>query len=128
MTKLYLHSIFPQNQQDKPVYFGPQKNTFIRTARGDQRATQEEIDTFFRTASFEEKDKELTKYSLKDLDQETIKKFGAYFVNADPGHGYNALEDREFLQKLGVLIDNKVTYGGLLVFGTEDILTSAMTH
>jgi len=49
-------------------------------------------------------------------------------MNVNPGHRYNALEDREFLQKLGVLIDNKVTYGGLLVFGTEDILTSAMTH
>lgn len=110
--KTVLAFYIPQKSpRDKPVYFNSPKNTFIRTASGDQRATPEEIDTFFRTSSFEEKDKELTKYSIKDLDQETIKKFRSYFASANPGHRYNSFDDEEFLQKLSVIIDNRVTYG-----------------
>jgi len=37
-----------QSPREKPVYFNSQKNTFIRTASGDQRATQEEIEFFYR--------------------------------------------------------------------------------
>lgn len=128
-NKTILAFYIPQKSpRDKPVYFNSQKNTFIRTASGDQRATPEEIDTFFRTSSFEEKDKELTRYSIKDLDQDTVKKFRSYFATANPGHRYNSFDDNEFLQKLGVIIENKVTYGGLLVFGTEDLLGSVMAH
>ena len=42
----------PNSTGDKPVYFNSIKNTFIRTGSGDQRATQEEIDHFFRASSF----------------------------------------------------------------------------
>jgi len=62
-----------KHPREKPIYSNSQKNTFIRTASGDQRATQEEIDSFFRNASFEEKDRELTLFSIKDLDEETIR-------------------------------------------------------
>ena len=111
-----------KSSRDKPVYFNSIKNTFIRTASGDQRATQEETDTFFRTASFEEKDKELTKYTINDLDEETIIKYRSYFAQMNPGHRYNALGNKDFLQKLSVINDDRVTYGGLLVFGNEDSL------
>jgi ATP-dependent DNA helicase RecG len=111
-----------KSPRDKPVYFNSIKNTFIRTASGDQRATQEEIDAFFRTASFEEKDKELTKYTINDLDEETIIKYRSYFAQMNQGHRYNALGNNEFLQKLSVINDDSVTYGGLLVFGNEDSL------
>ncbi len=36
----------------KPVYFNNPKNTFIRAASGDQRATQEEIDTMYRDQAY----------------------------------------------------------------------------
>lgn len=125
--KTVLAFYIPQKSaKDKPVYFNSQKNTFIRTASGDQRATSEEIDSLFRAASFEEKDKELTKYSLKELDEETIRKYRSYFALVNPGHRYNTLSDEEFFEKLGVVLDSKVTYAGLLVFGKEDSILKAI--
>lgn len=115
-----------KSKRDKPIYINAPKNTFIRSASGDQRATQEEIDTFFRTSSFEEKDGEKTQFTIKDLDQDTIKQYRTYFSVVNPGHRYNRLPDEEFLEKLGVLSGKKVTYGGLLVFGTEDTLAHAI--
>ncbi|MFW5852841.1 MAG: RNA-binding domain-containing protein [Nanoarchaeota archaeon] len=117
-----------KSAREKPIYFNTQKNTFIRTASGDQRATQEEIDTFFRTASFEEKDKELCDCTLKDLDESTIEIYRQYFLSVNQGHRYNGLSTKDFLKKLGVLKDGKVTYGGLLVFGTQDALAEHLVN
>ena len=120
--------ISQKSPRDKPVYFNNPKNTFIRTASGDQKATQEEIDGFFRNSSFEEKDKELSKYGLNALDKETLSRYRALFLQLNPTHQYGTLGDVEFLQKLGVLRDGKVTYGGLLLFGNVDSLQEAFTN
>ena len=117
-----------KHPREKPIYFNNPKNTFIRAGGSDQRATQEEIDSFFRTASFEEKDKELTNFKFEDLAKETIKQYRAFFINVNPVHRHNALKDKEFLEKLGVIKDNLVTFGGLLVFGTEDNLTDSIPN
>lgn len=114
---------------DKPIYFGnTNKNTYIRTGSGDQKATPEEIDHFYRQASFEEKDKEITEYEFSDLDEETIKFYRTYFIQVNPQHRYNGLTNENFLGKLGVIRKGKVTYGGLLVFGTEDALADAISN
>ena len=120
--------ISQQSPREKPVYFNSQKNTFIRTASGDQRATQEEIESFYRNSSYGEKDKEISKYHLEDLDKTSIEKYRNYFMNVNPGHRYNELTHSEFLHKLGVLVNSKVTFGGLLVFGTEDLLMETITN
>jgi len=117
-----------QSPREKPVYFNSQKNTFIRTGSGDQRATQEEIDSFYRNSSYGEKDKEISKYYLEDLNKTSIEKYRNYFMNVNPGHRYNELTNSEFLHKLGVLVKGKVTFGGLLVFGTEDLLMETITN
>ena len=117
-----------KSPRDKPIYYNSLKNTFIRTASGDQRVTQEEIDSFFRNASFEEKDKELTNFDFEDLDKETIKQYRNFFIQMNPAHRYNGLSDKEFFQKLGVLKNGKITYGGLLVFGKEDDLAEAISN
>ena len=44
--------------KERPVYFDSQKNTFIRAGSGDQRATSEEVDAYYRAAAFEDKSKE----------------------------------------------------------------------
>ncbi|MGV8168716.1 MAG: RNA-binding domain-containing protein [Candidatus Nanoarchaeia archaeon] len=116
----------PKSAREKPVYFNSKNNTFIRTGSGDQRATNEEIDTMFRAASFEEKDKEITKYTIKELDEDSIRRYRTYFATMNPGHRYIGLSDDEFLEKLGLILNNKVTYGGLLLFGTEDCLSKAI--
>jgi len=125
-NKTVLAFYIPQKAlKERPVYYGStNKNTFIRTASGDQRATAEEIDSFYRQASFEEKSRELTSFKLKDLDVKTIEQFRNFFASKNPTHRYLKLGDGDFLVKLGALKNNKVTYAGLLVFGTEDILSS----
>ena len=120
--------ILKKHPREKPIYFNNPKNTFIRAGGADQRATQEEIDSFFRTASFEEKDKELTKFRFEDLDKETIKQYRAFFLTVNPAHRYNGLKDKEFFEKLGVIKDDVVTFEGLLVFGTEDHLTDSIPN
>lgn len=127
--KTILAFYIPQKSpRDKPVYFNSIKNTFIRSGSGDQRATPEEIDSFYRLASFEEKDKEATNRASSDLDKNTIQKFRNYFNTVNPGHRYNGLSNEEFLDRLGVLKDGKVTYGGLLVFGSEEALSEELVN
>ena len=53
-----------RSARDKPIYYNSPKNTFIRTASGDQRATEEEIDSLYRASSFEAKDREPTDHGL----------------------------------------------------------------
>ena len=127
--KTILAFYIPQkHKREKPIYFDNPKNTFIRTGSGDQKATQEEIDCFFRNASYEEKDQELTTFNLGDLDNDTIKQYRNFFVQVNPTHRYNTLTDKEFLEKLGIIQDNKITFAGLLLFGKEDNLIEAMPN
>src|SRR3989338_5274535 len=83
--------IAKKHSREKPIYFNDPKNTFIRTGSGNQRATQEEIDAFYRNSSFEEKDQELTSFELKDLDKSTIEQYRNFFTQINPTHRYNAL-------------------------------------
>lgn len=117
-----------RHPKDKPIYFNSHKNTFIRTASGDQRATAEEIDSFHRNASFEEKDKEMTNRTLHDLDKNTLEQYRNYFTLVNPGHRYNSLSQEKYLEKLSVLKNGKVTYGGLLVFGSEEALAQELVN
>ncbi len=128
-NKPILAFYIPQkNLKDKPVYFNTPKNTFIRTGSGDQRATNNEVDYFYRGASFEEKDKESTKYNLSHLDSETIKQYRNFFYVVNPTHRYNGFDDKEFLQKLGIVEKNKLSYGGLFVFGKDDSIAEATAN
>ncbi len=117
-----------KSPRDKPIYFNSPQNTFIRAGSGDQRATSEEIDSFYRLASFEEKDKETINGNLNTLDQNTIQKYQNYFNTVNPGHRYNGLSKENFLDKLGVLKNGQVTYGGLLVFGSEGSLSKELVN
>jgi ATP-dependent DNA helicase RecG len=118
--KTVLAFYIPQKSiKDKPIYFNSRKNTFIRTASGDQRATDLEIDALFRNSSYGEKDSECTNYVFSDLDSDTIQRYRNYFSQVNPGHRYNGLENETFLEKLRVIVNGKITYGGLLVFGTD---------
>ena len=106
--------------EGKPIFYDNPKNTFIRTGSGDQRATQEELNSLFRDSAFGTKDREITKLKLIDLNKESIKRYRTYLQNIKPEHQYNTLTDEEFLTKIRVLEKGFVTMAGLLVFGTED--------
>jgi len=115
----------PSNK--KPVYFNNPKNTFIRTASGDQRATQEEIDAMYRDAAFGTKDSELTEFTISDLNDESVDGFRNYLATINQSHTYNRYSTEKMLEKLRVLKSGKVTIGGLLFFGTQDIIEDYLT-
>jgi ATP-dependent DNA helicase RecG len=50
------------------------------------------------------------------------------FKNTNPAHRYNELNIADFLEKLNVLKNGYVTYGGLLVFGSEDALAEEFVN
>lgn len=108
----------------KPIYFNTPKNSFLRTASGDQRLTSEEVDALYRQSAYGTKDKQLTDLTIKDLDPLTIKQFRQYLEIAKPEHQYNKLTDDDFLTKIRVLDNGKVTIAGLLVFGDEDSIAT----
>lgn len=110
--------------EKKPVYFNSPKNTFIRTASGDQRLTAEEVDSLYRQSAYGTKDKEKTKLTINDLDKNTIKQYRQYLKNTKPEHQYNTLADEDFLTKIRAIDDKKVTIAGLLVFGNEDSIAN----
>ena len=106
--------------ESKPIFYGNPKNTFIRTGSGDQRATEEELNALFRDSAFGTKDKEITKFRLKDLDKETMARFMNYIKNLDSANPYIDLSEADLFEKLRVTIGGKVTVAGLLMFGDED--------
>ena len=109
--------------KERPVYFGNnQFNTFIRSGSGDQRATKEEIDAMYRNSSFDQKDSEILNWGVEAIDSETLERYRNYFQSANPGHHLLQYSKKEFLQKLRVLEGNKITVGGLLVFGKDEYI------
>ena len=113
--------------EKKPVYFNSRKNAFIRTGSGDQRATDVEIDAMYRDSAFGTKDRELTNFLYEDLDQKTVEDYKIYLGNVNPEHRYNKLSSKALLEKLQVIVNGKVTVGGLLIFGTEDNINRMLT-
>jgi ATP-dependent DNA helicase RecG len=74
----------------------------IRTGSGDQRATDVEIDAIYRDSAFGLKDKELTDFTVDDLDEKTITDYRTYLENVNPEHRYNKLSND--LQISGLII------------------------
>ncbi|CAG1006102.1 hypothetical protein METP2_03723 [Methanosarcinales archaeon] len=124
--KIVLAFYIPASEQ-KPVYFNSRKNTFIRTGSGDQQATDVEIDAMYRDSAFGLKDKELTDFTIDDLDGKTISDYRTYMENVNREHRYNKLSTIELLEKLQVVVDSKITIGGMLVFGREDNINRMLT-
>lgn len=93
----------------KPVYFNSRKNTFFRTGSGDQRATDAEIDAMYRDSAFGFKDQELTDLTIDDLDERTIFDYRTYLKNVNPAHRYNKLSTEELLEKLRVVVNDRIT-------------------
>jgi ATP-dependent DNA helicase RecG len=117
--KTILAFYIPSAEQ-KPVYFNALQNTFIRTASGDQRATDYEINVLLREQSFgimSEKPVEGT--SVKSFNKDSYKSFRDYLKRMVPELSYNTLGDEAFNQKLQLVKDGKLTYGGLLLLGNN---------
>lgn len=85
------------------------------------KATNEEIAAMYRDQSFGTKTSELIPDSSVDsLSMVSVKRYMEYMGRFNPTVAYNRLSAVEFLQKVQVLVDEKVSYAGLLFFGKQD--------
>jgi len=104
----------------KPVFYNALTNTFIRTASGDQRATEAEINAMLRDQFFGVMSaKPVEKTSVNDLSKTTLCRYRDYMARFNPGLPYNILSDSEFLEKMQIADGNHLTYGGLLFMGNN---------
>jgi len=96
-------------------------NTFIRTASGDQRATDSEINALFREQSFGiRSDLTVEGLGFNDLNVGSLMAYRNRVKSQNPQLPYNDFRDVEFCEKLGITKNGILTNGGLLVLGKED--------
>ncbi|MBK7175060.1 MAG: hypothetical protein IPH84_17990 [Bacteroidales bacterium] len=88
----------------KAGLFQLDKNTFVRTASGDHRATQAEIDAMFRDQAFgTQTSKTIPGKTESSLDSNSLDRFRDYMSRYNSGSSYNKLTRAEFLEKLRIV-------------------------
>jgi ATP-dependent DNA helicase RecG len=111
-------AFFIPSSEQKPVYFNSLANTFIRTGSGDQRADDAEINAMFRDQLFGVMSaRPATKTTLEDINRTTLTRYRDYMSRFNPSLPYNAMPEKEFLQRLQIVEREHLTYGGLLFMG-----------
>ena len=110
----------------KPVYVdGNPLCTYRRNGEGDYRCTKEEYQAMVRDASVKTQDMlVLNEMDMTVFNKESIRSYRQRMRLSRPGHVWEALEDEDFLLKLGAVgigSDGKKhpTSAGLLMFGNE---------
>ena len=110
----------------KPVYVdGNPLCTYRRNGEGDYRCTKEEYQAMVRDASVKTQDMlVLNEMDLTVFNQESVRSYRQRMRLSRPGHVWEALEDEDFLLKMGAVgigSDGKKhpTSAGLLMFGNE---------
>jgi predicted HTH transcriptional regulator len=109
----YIHA-----SEYKPVYYNSLNNTFIRTASGDQQASEAEINAMLRDQLFGVMSaRPVERTALNDLNRTTLYRYRDYMSRFNPGLPYNTMPDGEFLERMQVTDGDHLTYGGLLFMG-----------
>ena len=110
----------------KPVYVdGNPQDTCRRNGESDCRCAREEYQAMVRDASVKTQDMlVLNEMDLTVFNQESVRSYRQRMRLSRPGHVWEALEDEDFLLKLGAVgigSDGKKhpTSAGLLMFGNE---------
>ena len=119
------------DRHDKPVYINNDLlgGAYRRNAEGDYRCSPQSVKAMLRDQSDLPVDSTIIhELSWKNLDVETIARYRNHFSSLKPSHVWNGLDTLEFLNKTGTVkkIEAGVycpTIAGLVLFGTEDIIT-----
>ena len=120
----------------RPVYVdGNPLCTYRRSGEGDYRCTKEEYQAMVRDASVKTQDMlVLNEMDMTVFNSESVRSYRQRMRLSRPGHVWEALEDEDFLLKLGAVgigSDGKKhpTSAGLLMFGNEyDIVREFNTY
>lgn len=110
----------------RPVYLdGNPLSTYRRNGEGDYKCTKEEYQAMVRDASVKTQDMlVLNEMDMSVFNKESVRSYRQRMRLSRPGHLWEALEDEDFLMKLGAVgigSDGKKhpTSAGLLMFGNE---------
>ena len=115
--------------RQRPVYLNgnPMKYTFKRNHEGDYHCTEADVRAMLRDASdFGNDGTLLVRYTMEDIDLNTLRSYRIEFEHQNPGHVWNSTDDLTFLTKLGgYSVDREtgkgwLTTAGLLMFGKGD--------
>jgi len=125
------------SRQQRPVYINgnPLLGTYKRNFEGDYRCTEAEVRQLLRDAGDEPLDGQIMEgFDLNDLDTESLTAYRNRFASRDPDHPFLALNDLDFLERLGGLRRDRrsgaegITLAGILMFGNERSLLDALPH
>ena len=120
-------AFFISSSEQKPVFYNSLQNTFIRTASGDHRATDSEINALLRDQSFGIRS-ELTveDFGINELNIGSLNTFRNRVKNQNPQLIYNDVSNEDFCEKFGISKKGTLTYGGLLTLGKIDSIRKAL--
>ena len=133
--KIIIISVPRAQRYDKPIYLdGNLFSSYKRNCEGDYRCTKEVIQAMLRDASPKTQDMlVLGNMNLDVFDKDTIKRYRIRMQGIRPGHVWEALEDVDFLYRIGAVgrdADGKLhpTAAGLLMFGYEYEIVREYPH
>ena len=135
-TVMIIHVPMTHRKQ-RPIFINgnPYTGTYKRNYEGDYRCSESEVRQMMRDASDEAQDYSIVEhYGLKDVDSETLKAYRNRFRSRQEDHPYLALEDLDFLKKIGAYrVDRHqniegLTRAGLLFFGTESSIMEVLPY
>ena len=133
--KIIIISVPRAQRYDKPIYLdGNLFSSYKRNGEGDYRCTKEVIQAMLRDASPKTQDMiVLGNMDLDVFDKDTIKRYRIRMQGIRPGHVWEALEDVDFLYRIGAVgrdADGKLhpTAAGLLMFGYEYEIVREYPH
>jgi predicted HTH transcriptional regulator len=111
-------AFYISSSAQKPVYFNSLTNTFVRTASGDQRAAESEINAMLRDQLFGVMSaRPVERTTLNDINKTTLFRYRDYMSRFNPGLPYNSMTENEFITKMQIAEGEHLTYGGLLFMG-----------
>lgn len=113
---------------DKPVYIDGNVMTgsYRRSGEGDYRCSAEDIESMLRDSKIHTQDMRIIEQAqLAALNHDSISSYRRKMEYIRPGHAWEALDDINFLYKLGAVSRDsegkfKPTAAGLLMFGRVD--------
>ncbi|MDR1896745.1 MAG: putative DNA binding domain-containing protein [Prevotellaceae bacterium] len=122
------------DRRDRPVYINNDLlgGAYRRNAEGDYRCSAFEVKSMLRDQSDIPADSSvIDELNLSDLDTDSIVGYRNHFAVLKPTHVWNRLDTDSFLQKTGAARRSeagqlKPTLAGLLMFGTEDVITQIL--
>ena len=115
------------NRKQRPVHLTTNPfddHTYRRLNDGDRPLPDDEVRRMVAEQVEDSRDDRILRgYDFTDLCMETFRAYRQVFANRDPVHPWNALEDLEFLRKIGGWRKDRetgesgLTVAGLLMFG-----------